>query len=232
MIDDRGYTNPDLLWSVDELNQRLGDASVRIVDTRPVHEYVAGHIPGAIHLDVYGISLTDTRPEPFNAFMTMYAYLMGSRGIGSDQSVVFYENDAGMRAARGFWVCEFHGHSDVHVLDGGFNAWKTAGYEVTGQCEEVERAEFRSDPDHRLQIGFEEIRDALGNDDFVPLDTRSDGEHYGTTVRAARGGSIPGAVHIEYVNNLDESGRYKPGDELRTMYERAGVMPEQTVACY
>ena len=229
---DRGYTNPDLLWTVEALNARLADPSVRIVDTRPVHEYVAGHIPGAIHLDVFGISLADTRPAPFMAFMTMYAYLMGSRGIGTDQTVVFYANDSGTSAARGFWVCEYHGHKDVHVLDGGFNAWKEAGYEGSQACDEVGSAEFRSEPVADSHMGFEEIRDSLGESGFVPLDTRSEGEHLGTTVRAARGGSIPGAVHIEYVHNLDAEGRFKPGDELRTMYERAGIMPEQTIACY
>ncbi|MBS14092.1 MAG: hypothetical protein CME19_21160 [Gemmatimonadetes bacterium] len=231
-MSDRGYVNGDLLWTVDQLNDRLGDPNVRIVDTRPVHEYVEGHIPGAIHIDVYGISLADTRAEPFVSFMNMYAYFLGSRGVGSDHTVVFYENNSGMRAARGFWVCEYHGHEDVHVLDGGFGAWLAAGYEVTQVTEEAEAATFTSNPRPPLNIGLEEIRDALDQSDFIPLDTRSEGEHYGETVRSARGGAIPGAVHIEYVNNLDENGCYKLGDELRTMYERAGVMPEQTVACY
>ena len=231
-MSDRGYVNGDLLWTVDQLNDRLGDPNVRIVDTRPVHEYVEGHIPGAIHIDVYGISLADTRAEPFVSFMNMYAYFLGSRGVGSEHTVVFYENNSGMRAARGFWVCEYHGHEDVHVLDGGFGAWLAAGYEVTQVTEEAEAATFTSNPRPPLNIGFEEIRDALDQSDFIPLDTRSEGEHYGETVRSARGGAIPGAVHIEYVNNLDENGCYKLGDELRTMYERAGVMPEQTVACY
>lgn len=231
-MEDRGYTHPDLLWSAVDLNERLSDPAVRIVDTRPVHEYVEGHIPGAIHLDVYGISLADTRPEPFASFMTMYAQLLGSRGIGSDQPVVFYENNSGMRAARAFWVCEYHGHKDVHVLDGGYAAWLTEGYDVTQACSEAESAVFKSDPQAELQIGYQEILDSLSREEFVPLDTRGEGENLGTTIRAARGGKIPGAVHIEYVNNLDENGCYKPADELRTMYARAGVMPEQTVAAY
>lgn len=231
-MEDRGYTNPDLLWSVEDLHDRLSDASVRVVDTRPIHEYVEGHIPGAIHLDVYGISLADTRPEPFAAFMAMFAYLLGSRGIGSDRSIVFYENDSGMKAARGFWICEYHGHKNVHVLDGGLDAWREAGYDVSQMCEVVESETFDSDPQTQLNIGYQEIVDHLSRDTFVPLDTRSEGEHYGTTVRAARGGAIPGAVHVEYVNNLDENGKFKAADELRTMYQRAGVMPEQTVACY
>jgi len=231
-MEDRGYTNPDLLWSAKDLHDRLSVPSVRVVDTRPVHEYVEGHVPGAIHLDLYGISLADTRPEPFAAFMTMFAYLMGSRGIGSDRTIVFYENDSGMKAARGFWICEYHGHKNVHVLDGGLVAWREAGYDVAQICEVVESETFDSDPQPQLNIGYQEILNLLSRDTFVPLDTRSEGEHYGTTVRAARGGSIPGAAHVEYVNNLDENGQFKAADELRTMYQRAGVMPEQTVACY
>ena len=41
--------------------------------------------------------------------------------------------------------------------------------------------------------------------DVVMLDTRTDGEFCGTTVRAARGGCVPGAVHLEWTNNLDEA---------------------------
>jgi thiosulfate/3-mercaptopyruvate sulfurtransferase len=231
-MSDRGYTNPDLLWSVETLNGRLDDPTVRIVDTRPIHAYVAGHIPGAIHLDVVGISLADTRPAPFVSFMSMYAYLLGSRGVSSEQTVVFYAEDSGTSAARGFWICEYHGHKDVHVLDGGYGAWEKAGHATTQACEEVGSARFNSDPQFDSHIGYEEILTALDDDSFVRLDTRSEGEHYGTTIRAARGGSIPGAVHIEYVNNLDEDGRFKSGEELRTMYERAGIMPEQTIACY
>ncbi len=202
------------------------------MDARPLQDYVEGHIPGAIHLDVYGISLNDTSDEPFNAFMWMYAYLFGSRGIGSDQTIVFYGQNSDMRAARAFWVCEYHGHGDVHVLDGGYGAWMADGYETSTVCENAESTVFESQAEPTCAIGYQELLDSLSRDHFVPLDTRSEGEYTGETVRAARGGAIPGAVHIEYVNNLDDNGFFKPADELRMMYERAGVMPEQTVACY
>ena len=120
----------------------------------------------------------------------------------------------------------------MHVLDGGSAAWLSAGYEVSQVCIEVEPATFKSDPQSELQIGYQEILASLSREAFVSLDTRSEGENLGTTIRSARGGKIPGAVHIEYANNLDENGCYKSADELRTMYERAGVMPEQTIAAY
>lgn len=231
-MEDKGYANPDLLMTPAQLHVRLKDGSICIVDVRPTHEYVSGHIPGALHLDLYGISLNNTGRQAFEAFMWTLAYLMGSRGISSDGTVVFYENDSGMRAARGFWICEYLGHRDVHVLDGGLQAWTAAGFETTLDVTIPEQAVFEIVTDAKRHIGFEEIRDSLGKADFVPLDTRSDDEYYGRVARSARGGAIPEAVHIEYLNNLDESGAFKPAGVLREMYAREGVTPEQTVACY
>jgi thiosulfate/3-mercaptopyruvate sulfurtransferase len=231
-MSDKGYANPELLISAQELNAQLHSGDLCIVDTRPTHAFVAGHIPGAIHLDIYGISLNDTREQAFEAFMAMFRYLMHSRGIGTDKTVVWYEDNSGMRAARGFWICEYLGHSDVRVLDGGFHAWNAAGFEVTSVCVEVEGVDFESEALPELHMGADTLQGLLGRDDVIPLDTRSDDEYFGRAVRAARGGAIPGAVHIEYVNNLDETGAFKPADELRAMYESAGITPEKEIVPY
>ncbi len=231
-MNDRGYTNPELLVTPEALYGRLNDPAIRVVDTRAVYEYAAGHIPGAIHLNFYGISLNNTSPEAFDAFMWTLSSLMADRGIGSEQTVVFYESTMGSRSARGFWICEYLGHGDVHVLNGGFQAWTGAGYPVTTACPYHKRPRFRIDSVSDRHIGAEPLRDSLGREGFALLDVRSDDEYYGRIARAARGGAIPGAVHIEYLQNMDSTGAMKPADELRTMYERAGVMPEQTVACY
>ena len=82
-MSDRGYTNPELLVTPEALHGRLNDPALRIVDTRAVYEYVAGHIPGAIHLNFYGISLNNTSPEALDAFMWTLSSLMADRGIGS-----------------------------------------------------------------------------------------------------------------------------------------------------
>ena len=68
--------------------------------------------------------------------------------------------------------------------------------------------------------------------DVAVLDTRTDGEYCGTTVRAKRGGAIPGAVHIEWTRNLAEDGAFKPAVELRQIYESAGVTPDKEVISY
>lgn len=224
------YKNPDLLFTPQQLHARLGDPKLCIIDARPTHEYAAGHIPGAVHLDLFGISLINTHPVAFDAFMAIFPPLLGSRGVGLEKTVVWYENTSEVRAARGFWICEYLGHEDVHVLDGGLKAWREAGYAVTTACAVPEAARFNARPVDVRHIGVGELHRRLG--EVVALDTRGDGEYYGEVVRAARGGAIPGAVHIEYVDNLDAAGRYKPADELRAMYEVAGVAPEKEIVPY
>ena len=184
-------------------------------------------------MDLYGISLNNTGREAFEAFMWTLAYLLGSRGISSDGTVVFYESDSGMRAARGFWICEYLGHRDVHVLDGGLQAWAAAGFEITTEVSDPGPGHVRNGARRRNATSVSKrFGTHSGKADFVPLDTRSDDEYTGRAARSARGGAIPEAVHVEYLNNLDESGAFKPAGVLREMYERAGVTPEQTVACY
>lgn len=230
---DKGYANPQLLISVEELRSRLDDGSICLVDVRPTHEYVEGHIPGAIHLDLYAISLNDTSEKPFKAFMWMIAYLFGNRGVDATKTIVWYENNSGVTAARGFWFCEYLGHEDVRVLDGGFSAWLAAGGEVSTEAvEPPDVPAFSADPKPGAHIDAEAIHGLLNQDDFAVLDTRTAAEHYGHVARSARGGAIPGSIHIEWLNNLDEDGMFKPAAELRTLYESAGITPEKRVMAY
>ena len=232
-MNNKGYANPQLLISAEELMNRVDNGSTCIVDTRPTHEYVAGHIPGAIHLDLFGISLNDTGEKPFKAFMWTIAYLFGARGVDPRKTIVWYENTSGIRAARGFWFCEYFGHQDVNVLDGGFDAWIAAGGHVSTEAEAPPPVPpFSTDAQSDTHINADDIRTQLDRDDFAVLDTRTADEHYGRITRAARGGAIPGSIHIEWLNNLDRQGMFKPADELRAIYQAAGITHEKQVMCY
>ena len=94
------YTNPHLLWSVDELKSRLADPKLVLMDMRPPEAYANGHIPGARSFDIFGISLIDTRPEPLEAFLWIIEHLIQAKGVNSDSTVVVYDDIAGMRSAR------------------------------------------------------------------------------------------------------------------------------------
>jgi thiosulfate/3-mercaptopyruvate sulfurtransferase len=45
----------------------------------------------------------------------------------------------------------------------------------------------------------------------------------------ARGGAIPGAVHLEWTRNLGPDGAFRPAAELRAIYEKAGITADREV---
>ncbi len=231
----KGYANPHLLVTPHELAPMLeGTGALRpmILDLRPPEAYAAGHIPGAHHIDLWGVSLIDTDPAPLKAFMWMIEHVLVVHGVDAATPVVVYDEQSGVRAARAFWFLEYFGHPSARLLDGGFNAWIAAGLPLTRDAAPPPASEWTGKREARVLATWKEVKQALGRGDAVVLDTRTDGEYTGEVVRARRGGAIPGAVHIEWTRNLTTSGEFKPAAELKQMYEDAGVSPDREVITY
>ena len=113
----KGYANPQLLIAPAELAARLaGDAAPAVanapagtplvLDLRPAEAWAAGHVPGAVHLDIFGVSLIDSDPAPLRAFLWILEHLLASRGVATSRHVVVYDEESGLRAARACWALE------------------------------------------------------------------------------------------------------------------------------
>ena len=229
----KGYANPDLLIDADDLAVALTAADAPLVlDLRFAEAYAAGHIPTAVHLDLFGISLIDTDPAPLRAFLWILEHLLASRGVAADRPIVVYDEQSGMRAARAFWALEYFGHTQTRLLDGGFGAWQSAGRPVSLEPTAPKSTTWTGVPVDDRIASWKDVLESLDAADAVVLDTRSDGEYHGTLVRAARGGRVPGAVHVEWTTNLRPDGSFKSADELRAMYEPAGITPDKEVFTY
>lgn len=226
------YTRPELLTTPEALKKKLGGPNLCLIDTRPAEKFAQGHIPGAVHFDLFGLSLVDTSPAPLKAFLYMILHVLEMRGVDEKKEVVFYEDNSGMRAARGLWFLEYFGHSNVRILDGGIQAWREAGYPLTTEAVSPKASQFKTAERQELLATADDVLASLGKKDICIVDTRSDDEYMGRNIRAARGGAIPGAVHLEWTNNLDSTGRYKPAAELRKMYGQLGVTPDKEVIPY
>jgi len=226
------YANPQLLWSANQLLEHLEDPGLVLFDMRPPEAYANAHIPGARSFDIFGISLIDTRPQPLESFLWIIEHLIQARGVNSDSTVVIYDDTAGMRSARLFWFLEYFGHSDVHVLNGGFNAWTAASMPVSHEATVPKTGNFKAKGRPELIATADDVLAVLQSKDSVIVDTRSDGEYTGELVRAARGGAIPGAVHLEWIHNLDDNGFFKGADSLKQMYSGRNIGPERDVIPY
>lgn len=226
------YTRSDLLTTPQELHEKLGSPNLCLIDTRPAELFARGQIAGAVHFDLFGVSLIDTSPAPLRAFLFMIHHLLEMRGVDTEKEVVFYEENSGVRAARGLWFLEYFGHPNARVLDGGVRAWSEAGFPVVTDPVSPRASQFKISERRELLATADDVLQSLNRENVAIVDTRGDDEYMGRNIRAARGGAIPGAIHIEWTQNLDANGRYKSVAELKAMYEKVGITADKEAIPY
>jgi len=228
-----GFAHPELLVETDWLAEHLGDPDLRVVDARKPEEYKAGHIPGAVSIP-RSATFDPEAPKGMVAPKEMIEELFGSKGIGNETRVVIYGMGKDKDAARIFWTLEYYGHTKVSVLNGGFKKWQAEGREVTVEEPEITPVTFTARPDPTRLSTKEQILEDIGKADVVMLDTRSPAEFRGEDLRAKRGGHIPGAVNIDWVENFtaEEVPVFKSAAELTQLYEAAGVTKDKLIHAY
>jgi thiosulfate/3-mercaptopyruvate sulfurtransferase len=221
------------------LEPRLADPSLRIIDAswylpaakRDARaEYRAGHIPGAVYLDL-STDLANTKSGLPNtvAAPEVLAEAFGSRGIGTDHHVVVYDRLGGYSAGRVWWTLRYAGHSDVSLLDGGFVRWEVERRPVTHEVPKHAPARFALRPRPELLRGKADVLRIVREGGAQIVDARSTERFRGTGEEHVKHkGHIPGSKSVPYDANLGDGG-FKSLAELRAVYERAGVRLDRPI---
>lgn len=214
-------------WLADHLDEvRLVDVRwyLKPVDGRSGRDaYAAGHLPGAIWLDL-DADLSDP-PSPAAGRHPLpsperFAAALGRAGIAPGHPVVAYDDAGGSVAARLWWLLHVLGEPAA-VLDGGLAAWPgRLGTDVPEVCP-VARAP-RPWPTGRL-VGAEQVAAAV---DTAIFDARSAARFaHGDPDIDPRPGHIPGASSAPWPDNLDADGRFRSPAELRRRFAAAEGRP-------
>jgi thiosulfate/3-mercaptopyruvate sulfurtransferase len=252
MIDKRGglyyrrvcamqYPHPEILAEPDWLAEHLRDPKLVVVDCDELPAYYRLHIEGAVGVRVHhylkekgdsasgpGIGTYLMPPEQF-------AETVGRMGISNDSLVVTYDNMGGLYAARFWWALNYYGHTNAKVLNGGFRKWFQESRPVSLESPHVERAKFEVRAiNEEVCATRQRVEAGIGKSDTVILDVRSPDEHTGEDARTnKRGGHIPGAAHIEWldltVRPPERSGLLLSSDEIARKLEAVGVTPGKQV---
>jgi thiosulfate/3-mercaptopyruvate sulfurtransferase len=219
----------DAAW----LEIHLGDGNLRVVDMASERKtYRRGHIPGAVYLSVDDVRIKVPAGGYRLPTEAEAARLFGDLGIGPDTHVVIYDDSGDLDAARLFFTLDVFGHRAVSLLDGGIQAWRRAKRPETTVVPSIARTDYRPARVEERVASAEWVRDRLNDPRVALLDARSADEYTGKDVRARRGGHIPGAINVEWQENLRADGTFKPVDELRAMYTAQAVTPDKTVITY
>jgi len=180
------YANPGLLLDAKQVKANISKADWVVVDCRPLKKYSKGHIPGAISLGKRcDKALRDATARMFTS-VEKYEKILGKVGIGNDTHVVFYHGNIKTltRATVGFWVMEVLGHKDAHLLNGGLEAWKAAGFKLDSKPTMKKATTFKANRVASRYATTEEILTiARGEEKNTQLiDSRTEGEYKGKKI--------------------------------------------------
>ena len=206
-----------MLISTFELNSILNDSNIIIADTRSFKEYSEGHIPGAVHLDLFAFHWNDTTKQGIEDFNNQAKTLLSFLGVTPEKKVIFYDSVSGMLAARGVWMLMYFSHQNVLMLDGGISKWQKENHSLETKPNGFKPSKFSGKINPDIISGFEYIHENLEN--VKILDARSTGEYDGSIIRAAQSGHIPNSINIDWNQNISKDGTFKNDDELSQMYD-------------
>lgn len=227
-----GYAHPEQLVDTDWVAVHAQDANVRIVDVRRA-DFEKGHVPEAVWLDPESIRDTNNAPT-FMLEPRAFEQAMARLGISNRTRVVLYDDRGGLLAARVWWMLAAYGHRDVALLDGGWVRWTAEKRPTTTTPRPAGTATFTAQLNRAWLATLDDVQAAIRTPGTAIVDARTTAEMDGSDTRLSpRGGVIPTAVPVYWEDLLDPDRKtFKSADDLRAIYERAGIKPSDDVIAY
>lgn len=215
----------DAAW----LQQALAAGDVLVLDAQPSKLHEAGHIPGAVHVDMFTYGIDEKDPQAAQRRIESW-------GVSPRRTVVIYDQGGFYLAPRLYYELLYRGHPPerLHLLDGGMARWKAAGGAVTqektapppaGSFPVRHRADVRADLPEVLVAAGDVQRHAV-------VDALEPEMYYGATKFFDRAGHLPQAVSWPTAEFFNADKTFKSAEEIRAMASHLGVRPDQQVYTY
>lgn len=194
--------------------------------------YSKGHVPTSVHINT---DTVEPPPQWMLASDEELAKFANDYGFTKDDTVIVTGPDV-MASYRVAVVLRYIGINDVRVLNGGNDAWTSAGYELeTKSNKPVAGNDFGATiPANPNLIDTQaELKEMLKDSNNVLVDNRSWDEYIGKISGYSyhdKKGRIPGAVYgyagtsattLEDYRNIDNTMRN--ADEIKALWKDAGI---------
>ncbi len=231
--DDNSYIT-GIVW----LKKHLDDPNLVLLDARNPQEYQQGHIPKAISVAWQDFSNLKGKSSDQGWGTVLppkdLAKALGGLGItNSSRVIVVADPKSGWgEDGRFVWMLHMAGIRKACLLDGGFTAWKTAGYPISTSFESKPAVSLTIDTfDPTFSADTQWVVSHLNSAKII--DARTQKEYDGAVLfEEARGGHIPGAVLLPFDQVFNGSGRIKSQSELEDLFERAGLSKKDHIVTY
>ena len=226
------------LVTADWVEEHLDDPYVVLVEVdEDAEAYDKGHIPGAIKID-WNKDLQDGVRHDFISKERLEA-LLSAKGIGNDDTIVFYGGNNNWFAAYAYWYLKYYGHDNLRLLDGGRKKWELDSRELTTEVTERPATTYvAKDADESIRAFRDEVIAAIGTKNLI--DVRSPDEYAGRLLAPAHlpqeqaqiGGHIPTAGNVPWSKAANDDGTFRSDEELKELYAEAGLDDAKDTIAY
>jgi thiosulfate/3-mercaptopyruvate sulfurtransferase len=220
----------DAAW----LQRHLDDPDLVVAQIHALRrDYARGHLPGARFL--WSNAIAPSTPDgSYDLPTTEQAEaLFRDLGIGAGSRLVLVHSGSQVPgAARALLTFEHFGlRGRVALLDGGIDAWKTAGGKLEERVPQSVRRPVKPVAGGSEVVDANYIRQRLGRTGWTLVDARTANFFQGDGGGQPRGGHLPGAVNLPFTSLLD-GPRLKPREELVRLFAAAGIPPKGELVTY
>ena len=235
------YAHPEVLVTTDWVAQHGSDAGIRLVEVDvDTAAYDEGHISGAVGLNWQTQLCDQVRRDILTK--EQFEELCQDNGISNDTTVIFYGDNNNWFATYALWQFRYYGHdeSKLKVMDGGRQKWIDEGRDLVTDAASPASTDYRAKfPDDNVRATKDHVLPTLEQGVVNLVDVRSPAEFTGEIIAppglpetAQRPGRIPGAANIPWATAVADDGTFKSHDELKEIYEGAGVDPDKETVAY
>ncbi|MBA4536145.1 sulfurtransferase [Bacillus aquiflavi] len=226
------------------LLEQLADPKIKIADCRfnlanpdeGRQAYDNGHIPRAVYFhleeDLSGPVKEHGGRHPLPELEQLKKKLEAA-GITNQTTVIVYDDGAGAFASRFWWLLTYMGHTKVYILNGGFCAWKEAGYVLTEEIPKAEQASFTINIVPNMLASYQEVKDIVSTEqsETVLIDSRERNRFLGIEEPIdKKAGHIPGAINKFWLDGF-ENGFFKCKSEQEKRFQNIDKQKPIVVYC-
>lgn len=232
----RVLVTPDELAALRRAGRPLAVLAVQSVNPYTGRSSFDGRrVPGAVDAEAYRDFQAPATPEGGQRPLPALADLEAAArrwGLRHDQTIVVYDTDRSLTAARAWWVLRWAGLADVRVLDGGLWAWEQAGLPLATAAPTPEPSDIVLTSGHMPTFGAAEA--LAWPDTGVLLDARIRTNYIGGPVAPGQPprGHIPGALSAPAPDNVTDYGTFIDDFALRELYAGLGADGSRPVGVY
>lgn len=210
---------------------RQSDTPLLIVDVSSRENYQRHHVPGAVHVQPQTLQLGQPPAPGKLPTKSQLDALFSGIGLTPDHHVIAYDDEGGGWAGRLIWTLDVIGHKRYSYLNGGLVTWVNEGYPVESGVTEAQPSAVDVTIDTTPIAEIDDILPGLDNSDTAIWDARSALEYSGEKVVAKRGGHIPGAINLDWLELMDRDRnlRLLDLDKLQQRLNQLGLTPDKQI---